>query len=474
MRARKWIRTVFLMLCMAAAFCFTAFAAEADTSAKADTVKIVRQNGKYYLCYTSTGKKVTGKKGVQEVPKGSKNYYYFRHTGGQIARSNWVKKNNLYHYAGADGKLKRGWATINKKIYYFNPTTLSRTTGWKKISGKFYYFTSKGTQVTKWLKWKKWTYYLDPADNNAKSIGWKTINKKTYYFNSNGRLQFGIFTVNGKKYYSDKSGVKRTGLITYNGKRYYFDKSNGGAMKTGWVTINGKRYYFSKNSSRYGQSVTGWMSLNGYRYYFNTSGVMQKGWLTIGTRRYYLNPSNGRMTTGTATIDGQTYRFGTAGYITVEPTGAWSIRVNQSTCVVTIYRGNTPVKALTCSVGLNGATPTGTYYLGVKHRWHELFGNVYGQFTTQITGNILFHSVYYYTYGNNRTLATAQYNRLGSPASAGCIRLTVAGAKYIYDNCPAGTKVTIFYGSSANDPLGKPSVQRLPSNQTWDPTDPYL
>lgn len=474
MRTRKWIRTVIVLLCMISALSFTAFAAEAATSSKDNSVTVKKENGKYYLVYTATGKKVTGKTGIQEVPAGSKNFYYFRNKSGQVARSNWIKKNNLYHYAGTDGKLKSGWATISKKIYYFNPTTLARTTSWKKIKGKFYFFTSKGVQVTKWLKWKNWTYYLDPADNNAKTIGWKTIDGKTYYFNSNGRLQFGIFTVDGKKYYSDKQGVKRTGLITYNGKRYYFDRKSGGAMKTGWVTVSGKKYYMSKVSSRYGQAVTGWMSLSGSRYYFNNNGVMQTGWLTVGTRKYYLDPTTGKMATGKVTISGTTYDFGTRGYITVEPTGPWSIKVNQSTCVVTIYRGTTPVKALTCSVGLNGATPTGTFYLGVKHRWHELFGNVYGQYTTQITGNILFHSVYYYTYGNNRTLSTAQYNLLGQPASAGCIRLTVAGAKYIYDNCPSGTKVTIFYGSSADDPLGKPSVQRLPLSQTWDPTDPNL
>ena len=230
-------------------------------------------------------------------------------------------------------------------------------------------------------------------------------------------------------------------------------------MKTGWITVDGKTYYMSTVSSRYGQAITGWMQKGGAYYYFNEKGVMQKGWLTLGNKKYYLDPSTGKMTTGKKTIDGKSYDFGKSGYITIDttPTGPWSIKVNQSTCVVTIYRGSTPVKALICSVGLGGATPTGTFYLpGTKHRWHELFGNVYGQYTTTITGNILFHSVYYYTCGNNRTLSVQQYNKLGYPASAGCVRLTVAGAKYIYDNCPAGTKVTIFYGSSADDP---PQIQ---------------
>ena len=281
--------------------------------------------------------------------------------------------------------------------------------------------------------------------------------------------------MDGKYYYSNKSGVQKTGLITINNKYYYFDASASGAMKTGWITVDGKTYYMSTVSSRYGQAITGWMQKGGAYYYFNEKGVMQKGWLTLGNKKYYLDPSTGKMTTGKKTIDGKSYDFGKSGYITIDttPTGPWSIKVNQSTCVVTIYRGSTPVKALICSVGLGGATPTGTFYLpGTKHRWHELFGNVYGQYTTTITGNILFHSVYYYTYGNNRTLSVQQYNKLGYPASAGCVRLTVAGAKYIYDNCPAGTKVTIFYGSSADDPLGKPWAAQI--TQPWDPTDPNL
>ncbi len=43
----------------------------------------------------------------------------------------------------------------------------------------------------------------------------------------------------------------------------------------------------------------------------------------------------------------------------------------------------------------------------------------------------------------------------------------------MYDNCPAGTKVTI-YSSSKAGPLGKPKAIKVPGNATrsWDPTDP--
>jgi len=35
-------------------------------------------------------------------------------------------------------------------------------------------------------------------------------------------------------------------------------------------------------------------------------------------------------------------------------------------------------------------------------------------------------------------------NKLGSPASHGCIRLKVEDARWIYNNCPAGTTVTVY------------------------------
>ena len=56
----------------------------------------------------------------------------------------------------------------------------------------------------------------------------------------------------------------------------------------------------------------------------------------------------------------------------------------------------------------------------------------------------------------------------------GCVRLTVADAKWIYDNCSIGTAV-YFYDNAGNPgPLGKPKAKKLSNNSMgyWDPTDP--
>ncbi len=107
------------------------------------------------------------------------------------------------------------------------------------------------------------------------------------------------------------------------------------------------------------------------------------------------------------------------------------IKINKQANCVTIYKENEkgqlkPVKALICSTGY--ATKLGTYSLGEKLRWHVLDGPCYGQYCTRIYGGVLFHSVWYTGQNNPATLSISSYNKLGTTASHGCVRLTVAGA----------------------------------------------
>lgn len=99
-------------------------------------------------------------------------------------------------------------------------------------------------------------------------------------------------------------------------------------------------------------------------------------------------------------------------------------------------------------------------------------GPSYGQYCTRIVGGVLFHSVAGYNM-TSYNLKASDYNKLGSPASHGCVRLCVRDAKWIYDNCSSGTMVTI-YDSSDPGPLGKPATIKIPASQNWDPTDPNL
>ncbi len=150
------------------------------------------------------------------------------------------------------------------------------------------------------------------------------------------------------------------------------------------------------------------------------------------------------------------------------------IKVNKQMNTITIYEKDSkgaytkPVKAFVCSTG--NATPIGSFNTRQKYRWKLMIEEVWSQYATRIVGSILFHSVYYYDPRDPSTLSTKQYNRLGTTASHGCVRLTCADSKWIYDNCPIGTKVVI-YNSSKPGPLGKPNAIKIPSWPRWDPTD---
>lgn len=149
------------------------------------------------------------------------------------------------------------------------------------------------------------------------------------------------------------------------------------------------------------------------------------------------------------------------------------IKVNKQQNVITVYEKDetgkytVPVKAMLCSVGY--ATPIGTFKTPEKYRWRLLDGNVWGQYSTRIVGGFLFHSVWYYE-KEPSTLSVKQFNRLGTTASHGCVRISVEDAKWIYDNCPVGTTVTIYNGKNPG-PLGKPQAIKIKDGISWDPTD---
>lgn len=158
------------------------------------------------------------------------------------------------------------------------------------------------------------------------------------------------------------------------------------------------------------------------------------------------------------------------------------IMVNRKQNCVTVYgldrngKYTVPVKAMVCSVGTNGKvdhrTPTGTFRIYSKYRWRPLYYGVYGQYACRINGPIMFHSVPYSAMSPS-SLQYKEFNKLGKAASHGCIRLCCQDAKWIYDNCPNGTKVKVFDSNNLG-PLGKPTSVKISSDskyKNWDPTD---
>ena len=229
----------------------------------------------------------------------------------------------------------------------------------------------------------------------------------------------------GNLYMTSMAGTPLTGWQRNGGYRYYFDPSNGGRAATGWTYINGLKFYFDEQ----------------HHLVQNVDSI-------IGRQSSY--------------------------YVTV----------NHATETVMIYAQETPggpynipVRAMVCSSARAGySNIEGTYRIRRGSRWGVL-GNdgawVYGQYTCQISGNYLFHSCWYYQNGNPDSLCVSQYNRLGQPASHGCIRLSVADARWIYENCANTSDVYLFTSNEAA-PFDRPE----PAQAIWirgdmghDPTD---
>lgn len=177
------------------------------------------------------------------------------------------------------------------------------------------------------------------------------------------------------------------------------------------------------------------------------------------------------------TPKGGTYGWNAAG-IADQP---YLVAVNRACCTTTVYgkdsSGNytVPVKAIVCSVGKEGhETPTGRFTTSDRHDWCYMVDGSYGRYAIRIRRGIMFHSVCYFS-SSKSDLEYEEYNKLGTPASLGCIRMSVADEKWLYDNCPTGFPVVIYDDTALPGPLGKPDPIRIDTQnealRCWDPTD---
>ncbi|NLM85490.1 MAG: L,D-transpeptidase family protein [Clostridiales bacterium] len=104
-------------------------------------------------------------------------------------------------------------------------------------------------------------------------------------------------------------------------------------------------------------------------------------------------------------------------------------------------------KVFWCSTGTAGyPSRPGTYITtGRRAQWAHFpnWGGGTARWWVRIDSEIAFHSIIYANYDLKRPNMNS-VRKLGSVASHGCIRLTLADAKWMYDNIRAGTKITIF------------------------------
>lgn len=111
---------------------------------------------------------------------------------------------------------------------------------------------------------------------------------------------------------------------------------------------------------------------------------------------------------------------------------------------VYVMKGGTVMREMTASTGMPGyETPLGTFQVQNRGEW--FYSEKYQEgarwwVSFKDWGVYLFHTV---PMDRQKNIIQSEADKLGQPASHGCVRLSVDDAKWIYDNIEQGTKVVI-------------------------------
>lgn len=420
---------------------------------------------------------------------------------------------------------KKSKALEKKKSFEISLMGLTNVFGVKSVN--FQLFNSSGKQVaTMTGKWKasNGSYYKAVTMKNLKyNLDLYTIkavivdnNNKTYPLanatKADQRLKKGSITIKKKKNASctyKVSGVYVPGNVKRIEYTIYQIKS-GKKKKAGTykakASASKKSYSASVRMDSKGSYqvrayvVTSWgsrLALGKKSFKLKKSDMGKNGWVYEKYngkkyKFYYIN--NVKQTDLTEIL--KLKKSGPS------HTNKFYLEVNRAACVVTIYMYNEetkkydiPVKTCTVCVGRDVSTvagtgglhehssytPIGTYSVctngqSVKYTMKPMVepddSTVYARWATHIVGNVYFHSIAVGTQ-SHYALPASTYNRLGTPASAGCIRMAVADAKWIYDYTSTGNTVKIIKGSTKKPgPLGKAKTIKVKGGINYDPTDP--
>ena len=152
---------------------------------------------------------------------------------------------------------------------------------------------------------------------------------------------------------------------------------------------------------------------------------------------------------------------------------------NQICTVYGVYSDGTkrPIMSEFCSTARKGkTTPTGNFKIqgasgGRKAKLRTArmsSGKSYAEYLCRFKGAKCMHTVPYKKRQTTGHVNKNKFNKLGTPASAGCVRLPWILANYIYTNCPLGTPVKVFRGKAGSYPMGKPKKYKATTD--IDPT----
>ena len=442
-------------------------------------------DGNYYY-FQPSGNSWIIKAGFQDIEDtDGKTYTFYFNSAGTMYKNRRFTYKGYSYYVDEKGHRRTGFtkAVINGKNYYFNLRTKTGSKG-----------EPVGSAITGWQKIKDYWYYFDKTYGRAQTGPTvKKVGKYYYYFSASGKCRRGgMFEFDGKKYYTiPEQGSTRPYIpvnkwIKYKNNWYYATAD--GSLATGWVKIKDSVYYFNEDGTSKRTAST---TYKGKKGYLDDDGkFVTNALIKLNGNYKYIDSSKGFLKNAWKTVNGYKYYFKDNGYMCQDLRKMYANRtspswyklvVNKLTCVVTVLTKenasstnyNIPVVNFVCSVGQPiSRTPNGTFTPSRGGRWQMLMGPSWGQYGVNVyAGVIYFHSV---ACGSQSSYAVpaAEFNRLGTPASHGCIRLCVGDAKWIYENAYA-SKTTIHDNANYNNCLfEKPTLPKITGSV--DPTDPAV
>lgn len=152
---------------------------------------------------------------------------------------------------------------------------------------------------------------------------------------------------------------------------------------------------------------------------------------------------------------------------------------NQICTVYGVYSDGSvkPIMSEFCSTARKGkTTPVGNFKISgasggrkAKYRTAKMSGGkTYAEYLVRFKGAKCMHTVPYKKRQTTGHVNKSEFNKLGTPRSAGCVRLPWIMANYIYMTCPVGTPVKVFKGKAGAYPMGKP--KKYTATTDIDPT----
>ena len=312
--------------------------------------------------------------------------------------------------------------------------------------------------------------------------GWILQDGEKYYVNSDGSVRISsLFRADDAAYYVDTAGRMVHGFFRVDDRLRYFDAEGKLKEEEGWLELDGKWYYvddtagivtakdcpaeeesedapyiYGADSSAMGEKI-GRYTVKGKDYLFDPDGVLLMGKVPVDAYSFFYTDGDGAvMKDQDFELDGLTCHAGPDGRVYTGTMSGKAVSYGsytdylilcnldtQRTAVFEGEKGNWRLlREMLVSTGAPiNPTPKGEYSTTVHTEHFNNYGVRAWYATGFIGGLYLFHSSPYEIDSEPKVCTD---DRLGIPASHGCVRMRLEDAKWMYDLLPLETKVVIY------------------------------